>query len=498
MHDDLCKILEAKETLGLEVNSSKCELYTMPKKSEASNTPLEHDTERILAQITSLAPGIKNLQGHELVLLGAPILPEAMDSVLLDKLKNLELMTKRLEQIDAHDALFLLRSAYAIPKLMYSIRTAPAFKKMAILESYDEKMRQSLETILNVELNDESWQLSSLPVRQGGLGIRLATDLATPAFLSSAHGATQGALNILPERFREIEYKELVDATTFWEDLVNNNAMQPSNTALQANWDSPIFTAKYQKILEEQTCPTEKARIRAIAAEHSSDWLNAIPVPALGLKLDNTSLRLACALRLGSKICQPYKCICGSLVDDKGRHGLSCKNAKGTFSRHQHVNDIIKRALGSAQVTSMVEPTGLTRGDGKRPDGLTLFPWSQGRCLVWDFTCRDTCAPSNVVATSEEAGKAAQKAESDKLAHYLELSTSYIVTPVATETLGSWGKSGLQFIKDIGSRITDHSGEKRATSYLFQSISMAIQRGNVASIRGSVPNTRTLNELYYL
>ena len=146
----------------------------------------------------------------------------------------------------------------------------------------------------------------------------------------------------------------------------------------------------------------------------------------------------------------------------------------------------------------MLEPTGLTRSDGKRPDGLTLFPWSQGRCLVWDFTCRDTLAPSNVMATSEEAGKAAEIAEKEKMSHYQELSTSYIVTPVATETLGPWGPSGLKFVKEIGSKIADLSGEKRATSFLFQSISMAVQRGNVASIRGSVPNTKTLNELYYL
>ena len=141
----------------------------------------------------------------------------------------------------------------------------------------------------------------------------------------------------------------------------------------------------------------------------------------------------------------------------------------------------------------MLEPTGLTRSDGKRPDGLTLFPWSQGRCLVWDFTCRDTLAPSNVMATSEEAGKAAEIAEKEKMSHYQELSTSYIVTPVATETLGPWGPSGLKFVKEIGSKIADLSGEKRATSFLFQSISMAVQRGNVASIRGSMPNTKTLN-----
>ena len=70
--------------------------------------------------------------------------------------------------------------------------------------------------------------------------------------------------------------------------------------------------------------------------------------------------------------------------------------------------------------------------------------------------------------------------------------------PIAVETLGSWGPSGIKFIKEIGSRIQLNTGDKRSTSFLFQAISMAIQRGNVASIRGSVPNSKTLHELYYL
>ena len=103
-----------------------------------------------------------------------------------------------------------------------------------------------------------------------------------------------------------------------------------------------------------------------------------------------------------------------------------------------------------------------------------------------------------MLKTSQEVGKAAKEAEKEKLDHYQELTTNYIVTPVAMETLGSWGQLGLKLIKDIGQRIAQNTGDKRSTSYLFQRISMAAQRGNVASIRGSVPNSKTLNELYYL
>ena len=168
-------------------------------------------------------------------------------------------------------------------------------------------------------------------------------------------------------------------------------------------------------------------------------------------------------------------------------------------SRHSQANDLIKRALASAQVPAIREPPGLSRQDGKRPDGLTLLPWAQGRSLVWDFTCSDTVAPSHINQTSQEAGRAAAQAEKKKIMHYEALAASgFTVMPVAVETLGSWAPMGLKFIQDIGSRIADCTGEKRSTSFLFQALSIATQRGNAASIAGTVPSMKKLDEVYYL
>ena len=110
---------------------------------------------------------------------------------------------------------------------------------------------------------------------------------------------------------------------------------------------------KYQNLLEKAITPSEKARLLAVASPHSSDWLNALPVTKLGLKIDNSGMQIACGLRLGTKMFKPFKCgSCGSIVDPTGRHGLSCKKAKGTYPRHLQVNDIIARALCSAQVSA--------------------------------------------------------------------------------------------------------------------------------------------------
>ena len=45
--------------------------------------------------------------------------------------------------------------------------------------------------------------------------------------------------------------------------------------------------------------------------------------------------------------------------------------------------------LGSLDLPSMLEPRGLFRTDGKRPDGVTMSPWEMGKQLVRDVTVVD-------------------------------------------------------------------------------------------------------------
>ena len=157
--------------------------------------------------------------------------------------------------------------------------------------------------------------------------------------------------------------------------------------------------------------------------------------------------------------------------------------AVGRLARHNAINDIIHRALGSAGVPAVLEPRGLTSSDERRPDGLTMIPWSEGRCLAWDdATVSDSLAESHLNRTVHVAGAAAESAADAKIRKYADLPRAVTFVPVAVEKLGPICSDGIEFITELGRRIASVSGDPRDTAFLFQRISIAVQRGNAASV----------------
>ena len=172
--------------------------------------------------------------------------------------------------------------------------------------------------------------------------------------------------------------------------------------------------------MSRTTHPLDQARLLAAQSEHSGDWLHAAPITSVGLRMSNDTVRIAVCLRLGSKSCEPHTCICGNAVDARGLHGLSCKKVPGKHHRHSMLNDVIMRACNSAGFQSVKEPVGLTRSDGRRPDGATIIPWSRGLGLVWDVTISDTFATSYIDSTAQQAGAAADRAAMLKNTKYAD------------------------------------------------------------------------------
>ena len=116
--------------------------------------------------------------------------------------------------------------------------------------------------------------------------------------------------------------------------------------------------------------------------------------------------------------------------------GLACKRSAGRFARHAFFNDFIRRSLASVMVLSVLEPAGLSRTDGKRPDGVTAIPWQRGKPLVWDVTFVDSLAPSR----AQQQGSSSTEAETQKTLKYANIEErGNIFQPLAIDVQGNYG-----------------------------------------------------------
>ena len=280
-----------------------------------------------------------------------------------------------------------------------------------------------------------------------------------------------------------------------WADLADANPPPADQAARQKSWDRIVVQECKTKLELSANDQVDRARLMVVSAPHAGDWLKAMPIYAFGLRLDNDSIRVAVGLQLGLPLCFSHTCPCGEQVDSHGIHGLSCRASAGVgiSARHFLLNDIICRALASASIPSVKEPVGLGSyideggvEKGLRPDGLTLIPWSSGRCLAWDATVSDTLAPSYLALSIHSAGAVAEAAADRKRRKYMSISGMHHFILVAMEMLGPICSEGASFLFEIAEKLSRITGEQHEKAFSFQRISVAIQRGNAAAFHGNM------------
>jgi hypothetical protein len=488
---DLQTIIDRFAEIGLTINFNKCEIFigeSIPPNIRTS----------IMKDINILTPNISVLSHDNLTLLGAPIFDESIPLSINAKIDHFHSCSELLFQINPHMAIYILRLCLFSPKFMYILRCCPVWKFPSLTANIDQILKDTICKIINITLCSRSWSQASLPIKLGGLGIRSTGSLALPAFLASVNSTLSligGILNV-PSTIN-VSVSCLTDAECAWR-AENPNEQMPDEKTNQAAWDACKIKNTLQSLLND-SANYERARLLAVSEKESGHWLHALPSRNLGSVLDPSALRIAVCLRLGLKICEPHACSrCSQPVDSLGRHGLHCPMSAGRLFRHATLNDLIRRSLSTAGLPATLEPSGLSATDGKRPDGCTLVPWSLGRPLAWDATCVDTLAPSHVEGSSRKPGTAADQAQMSKRRKYAFLTNEYEFAALAVETLGPWSSDTKKFMKEVSVRLIGVSGDHRAGSFFAQRLSLAVQRGNAASVLGSMPQAGELGGVFYI
>jgi len=106
--------------------------------------------------------------------------------------------------------------------------------------------------------------------------------------------------------------------------------------------------------------------------------------------------------------------------------------------------------------------------------------------MAWDVTVPDTYAESHISSTVVNTGAAAHRAAQNKTDKYAGLASTHIFCPFAIETAGAWHGTAIEVTQEIGRRITVVTEDTRETEFLFQRLSMALQRENAVSFQNTM------------
>lgn len=87
----------------------------------------------------------------------------------------------------------------------------------------------------------------------------------------------------------------------------------------------------------------------------------------------------------------------------------------------------------------------------------------------------------------DDAGSIAALAENRKRLEYTNLSECSSFLSFVVETLNHWGPQAKLLGTEVSDHLVEASSDQKAGSNFHQRISLAIERGNVASFLGTMP-----------
>jgi len=79
-------------------------------------------------------------------------------------------------------------------------------------------------------------------------------------------------------------------------------------------------SAAAETLLNRAADHVERARLIAPCSHRSGDWLNALTLTSVGLKMDISTVRIAVDLLLSAPIVSSHVCVCGKTVTVDGHH----------------------------------------------------------------------------------------------------------------------------------------------------------------------------------
>nr|GFA14378.1 putative reverse transcriptase domain-containing protein [Tanacetum cinerariifolium] len=315
---------------------------------------------------------------------------------------------------------------------------------------------------------DLQWQLASLPIQFGGLGLYSANLIFSYAFVAlraqywvlQDHILHNSGICDMDDdyNFALACLRDMIPSFDF--SGFTNKDTVPSKA--QQTLENVLFSemVKDMKVHFNMTM-RQKAVFECLRASHAQDFLLAISIDGLGQHMSPVKYRTILKYRFMiplfsvDTICLVCRKAC---LDSFGRAGISAK-------KEAHVN-------------FLTDPS--DRRSTLRPADVLIFGWVGGK-----HACVDLTGVSPLVGLSSRgftAGQAALKAASCKVTKHEKtcIENQHVFIPFAFDTFSYLASEAVELLSRVQRVMHNNVMTPRSTDVVFKHIGFAIQKGLAA------------------
>ena len=243
-----------------------------------------------------------------------------------------------------------------------------------------------------------------------------------------------------------------------------------------------IDEAQHQNLLLSATSVRSRALVLSTSLPHAGDWLNVVPSPSLGLKLQDREFSYCLRYWLGVPIYNSsYSCPeCHSPADPFGDHQVGCGGNGDRIARHNAIRDVVFCAAESSGPAPSKETPNVIPDSQSRPADILIPNWSAGRPAALDVHVISPLQQQTIREAASTPGHALEVGTRRKLTSHLAAcrSVGLMFIPLVTETLGGLSRDTIDTIRFLGQAIGRRTGATNPAKHIFQSLAIALWRGN--------------------
>ena len=399
-----------------------------------------------------------------------------------------ELVNEWLEQLDELGKIAKSepQSAYSAftagfkHKLTYFMRTIPNLEE--ILKPIDDFLDNVLIPILTEghQMSPDDRKLWSLPVRLGGMGFPIFSELCKVEYESSL------------ESTESLRPKIIAQDPFFVHDKKSEKQV---NSRIQSNKN-----ARNKQILDELRSRMSLEQVRAndiCQMKGASAWLTALPLKEEGYVLSKREFFDAVSLRYRWDIKRlPINCVCSKPFT--ADHAMSCKNGGYIHRRHDRIRDIFAGLLDDVAHGVCTEPplqplSGeiLNRNANEDPNARLDIEargfWQDSERALFDIKVFNPFAKSHLATNLESAFKINEKQKKTAYNMRVVKVEHASFTPVVLSSSGGFGVETSKFVSTLSHKTAEKKDivQSVVANYIRTKVSFELVKSQVACLRGS-------------